>query len=312
MPSGKSRGKLMSIPSDQLYLLQNGEQAGPFPAAAVRSMIESGALSPEDLTWYEGLPEWRALSTVFPGIRRIDPALTKASAKVDPYPEEESFGSLLSDAFSYPFRGDGFILLLAGSIFLTFVGFLSRFGGFLTLSLMLFYFGYTASMLQNVLNGSGHGEKVLPKWPDFTDWQSDVIEPALKWIGTFVFVLGPGIACVILLGPLGYAVLGVGYLYLPMAFMLVGMFDTLMALNPVFGIKSIFAILGHYILTLVVLGGLTAVNVLTGELSDMVDGIPLKIAAGFVDGFNNLYTLVLFARILGCLYRVNRHKLGWF
>lgn len=302
----------MSIPADQLYLLQNGEQAGPFPAAAVRSMIESGALSPEDLTWYEGLPEWRALSTVFPGIRQIPDTSAKGAARKEFIPEDESFGSLISDAFSYPFRGDGFILLLTGSIFLTFVGFLSRFGGFLSLSLMLFYFGYTASMLQNVLNGSGQGEKVLPKWPDFTDWQSDIIEPALKWIGTFVFVLGPGLACVFLLGPLGYVALGLGYLYLPMAFMLVGMFDTLLALNPVIGIKSIFAIFGHYLLTLLILGGLTLMNVLTGELSDMVDGIPLKIAAGFVDGFNNLYTLVLFARILGCLYRVNRHKLGWF
>ena len=40
----------MSAPANQLFLLQDGQQVGPFPADAVRSMIESGAVSPEDLT----------------------------------------------------------------------------------------------------------------------------------------------------------------------------------------------------------------------------------------------------------------------
>jgi hypothetical protein len=78
------------------------------------------------------------------------------------------------------------------------------------------------------------------------------------------------------------------------------------------GVRSIFAIFGHYFLTLIVLGVLIVMNLLTGKVGDVVSGIPLQILARFVDGFNHLYTLVLYTRILGCLYRVNRHKLGWF
>lgn len=302
----------MGNPTDELYLLQNGQQVGPFPATAVRSMLESGSLTPEDLVWYEGLPEWRALSTLFPGIGPVSNGTTARASTSGNLPREETFWSLIQDSFSYPFRGDGFIILLTGAIFFTILGALGNLPGIFSLTLRLFYMGYTASMLQNVLNGSGQGESVLPKWPDFTDWQSDIIDPALKWVGTFALVLGPGIATLFFNRPAGFAVLGLGVLYLPMAFMLVGMFDSLAALSPALGFKSIFSIFGHYVLTLIVLGVLTVMNYLTGELGDAVTGIGPRIFASFVDGFNHLYTLVLFTRILGCLYRVNRRTLGWF
>ena len=188
-------------------------------------------------------------------------------------------------------------------------------------------------LLQQILNGSGMGESVLPKWPEFTDWQGDIIDPALKWIGTMALVLGPGLALLIFglgaqaveaSGPgvlPGVITLLVGLFYLPMAFMLVGMFDTLLALNPVVGFRSIFAIFGHNVLTCLVLALMVGMNIATGKVGDLLPvGKDGNLAISFVfgaiaaviDGFNRLYTLVVFARMLGCLYRVNRDKLGWF
>lgn len=311
----------MSAPADQLYLLQNGQQVGPFPAASVRAMIESGAVTPDDLAWYEGLDEWRSLSTLFPGVRS---AVEKTAAEHrESYSNEESYFSMILDAFSYPFRGDGLLIMILGAIFLGIIGGLSSLGGvgkFLlkgSFLLVVFYYGYTASMLQQVLHGSGQGENTLPKWPEFTDWQSDIIDPAMKWIGTFILVLGPGLATLMFGFALqsflpGILLTALGCFYLPMGFMLVGMFDTLLALNPVVGFRSIVAIFGHYLLTVFVFGILLAMNAATGTVGSMVDGIPLTVIAYFVDGFNRLYTLVVFARILGCLYYANRHRLGWF
>ncbi len=278
-------------------------------------MLESGSVSPDDLVWYDGLPEWRSLSTLFPGVTSNIQGRkpTSASKRSDDDLGEESYFSWILDSFSYPFRGDGCLILAAGSIFLTVLGFLSSIGRFWAFSLTVFYLGYTASMLQSVLNGSGQGESVLPKWPDFTDWYSDIIDPALKWIGTFALVLGPGLVALFFVHPaIGVGLLVLGALYLPMAFMLVSMFDTLAALNPLIGLRSIGAIVGHYFLTLVVFGLLIGINALTGEVGDMVSGIPMKIVAAFIDGFNHLFSAVTFARILGGLYRVNRHRLGWF
>lgn len=47
-----------------IYLHQNGVQAGPFTEEQVRDMVGVGAVSPKDFAWRDGLPEWRPLDEV--------------------------------------------------------------------------------------------------------------------------------------------------------------------------------------------------------------------------------------------------------
>jgi len=47
----------------QIYLYQNDQQVGPFTEEAIRGMVASGAISPDDLGWHEALPEWQPLHT---------------------------------------------------------------------------------------------------------------------------------------------------------------------------------------------------------------------------------------------------------
>ena len=47
---------------DNIYIVRGTEQAGPFTESEIRAQLASGTLSSDTLVWWEGLPEWTALS----------------------------------------------------------------------------------------------------------------------------------------------------------------------------------------------------------------------------------------------------------
>ena len=49
-----------------LFIYKNGQQLGSFSEEQVRSMIVSGMLSREDLSWKEGWEDWKPLVFLFP------------------------------------------------------------------------------------------------------------------------------------------------------------------------------------------------------------------------------------------------------
>ncbi len=48
----------------QIYLFINGEQVGPYSTEQIQAMLASGAVTPETMAWYEGLPEWTPVTQV--------------------------------------------------------------------------------------------------------------------------------------------------------------------------------------------------------------------------------------------------------
>ncbi len=48
----------------QIYLFLNGEQVGPYTSEQIQGMLASGAVTPETMAWYEGLPEWTPVTQV--------------------------------------------------------------------------------------------------------------------------------------------------------------------------------------------------------------------------------------------------------
>jgi uncharacterized RDD family membrane protein YckC len=51
----------------QIHIARDGHRMGPFPLEEVNRQLAAGALRLSDLAWYEGIPNWIALSQV-PGI----------------------------------------------------------------------------------------------------------------------------------------------------------------------------------------------------------------------------------------------------
>jgi hypothetical protein len=217
-------------------------------------------------------------------------------------------------------------------VFFTILGFASGFrfplAGFVSLWIAAISLGYYFATLQLVIQSTAHGDDKLPKWPEFGDWWADILEPALKWLGTLVVCFGPavglivygGVAAAISAGGGGAPANGgmvalagilflVGLVGFPMALLAVAMFDSLSALNPLLIVRSVIVAPLHYILMTMFLGGLFAANV---GVQMVVEAMNLPIVGSLITSFVSLYASLLFARVLGVFYRVNKGRLGWF
>jgi membrane protease subunit (stomatin/prohibitin family) len=51
-------------PQIQFYVAVNGQQSGPFDAAVLQQMVQSGQLNRESLVWKQGMPSWLAAGQV--------------------------------------------------------------------------------------------------------------------------------------------------------------------------------------------------------------------------------------------------------
>jgi len=301
-------------PPESLFLLQDGQQVGPYPFAALQQMVESGALTRDDLVWGDGMPEWVAIETFLPEpSAAIREATSPTAGPWDSVPtttDERGFGWYVMDAFSYPFRGDGFLILALGTLLFTVVDFVGRFSLFINIA----SWGYLLLMLQQVIHGTAMGENTLPNWPDFDGFG----ELATKWVQWLAVIAVSFGAAAVLLGMAGAkedptlligaaAAFLAGSVYFPMAILSVGMHDTVGGLSPVLVFRSIFQIPAHYVLTVLIFFGLAGLQFLTGELSKMI-----PYAGVLIDKLDALWSAVFLARVLGGLYYVNRRKLSWF
>jgi hypothetical protein len=243
-------------------------------------------------------------------------------------PAEISFTAQISGAFKYPFKGDGVILMCAGTMLLLLVDgarsiakFAPIYGFIAVIMLTVFGTGYLTAFLRRVITSTAQGEEEMPEWPEIQDYGSDVVAPFLQLIGTVVFCFAPAIGFTIyaLVGSpgdsawLGWATTAAmvfSCVYFPMAFTAVAMSDSIVAVNPMVVIPSIMKVLGQYLLTVVVLGVILLVRWLLYRLLGKL--LPIPLLPTVITSLIGLYLLVVEMRILGLLYRNNKDRLGWF
>jgi hypothetical protein len=220
-----------------------------------------------------------------------------------------SFPTLLAGAFAYPFKRDGIVLIIGGTLFLAITSLLSSF----FFLIALFASGYLCAYLQKIIQSSALGDESMPSWPDLSGLGPEVVQPALQYLGTFVFCLGPGILW-FMLAPseyklCGYLLLALGGLYLPMALLAVAMFDSLAAVNPMLVIPSIFRVPAAYAGVCVGMAAVMGVGHIVDVLADLIR-IPILSSIGF--GLLGLYFQVVAMRILGLFYYTQQERLRWF
>ena len=239
-------------------------------------------------------------------------------------PRERSFAEQLGGAFVYPFKGDGVILLAAGTIFYAiinaasfFAQFALLYGAVVILMLTGFAMGYLISYLRSIVASSAAGKEELPNWPDFTEFYGDIMAPFLQFLGTLLVCFLPALAVWLFVArdhplavPARVAAILFGCVWFPMAFLAVTMFDSLAALNPLLIFLSIIRIPVQYLLTVLLLAGLLVLRSTGQGLLERL--LPIPILGGLVVGFAGLYLLTVEMRILGLLYLANADRLGWF
>lgn len=220
----------------------------------------------------------------------------------------KDFPTAIKRAFSFPFRGNGLIMLFGGTIFYGVIDALPKFGLY-GIVLTVILYGYLFAFMQRVVVTSAAGEEDPPDFPEVTDIGSDIVTPFMQLLVTFIVAFGPAIAANIAVGPeLGTAVMLLGLVYFPMALLGVAMSDSYSALNPIFVMSSIMKVTKPYIICCIVFGLLVALRVF---VQDSIYAIPIPILPQIAFWFFFLMILMIQMRILGMLYCLNKNKLGW-
>jgi membrane protease subunit (stomatin/prohibitin family) len=71
---GRPGGGPPPIPQTVYFAAVDGQQAGPFDAAALKEQIRAGRVKKDTLVWAEGMPEWTAADKV-EGVSKLFGAL---------------------------------------------------------------------------------------------------------------------------------------------------------------------------------------------------------------------------------------------
>jgi hypothetical protein len=237
-----------------------------------------------------------------------------------------AFFQAARQSFKYPFGGDGLMLIFGGTFFFGFLdaaNYICRHGlvygmrGTM-IRAMIFTFilgtGYLFAYLKNVIYSTAYGDRHMPDWPDFSEWQADIVSPMFQFVVVTFLSFGPAIALHLWSDGdypwlVGLAALA-GCLYFPMAFLAVAMFDTLVALNPRFVLGSILLVPREYSVAALVFGTILLLRWVSETGLRMLLHIPL--APTLLADLLGLCLLIILARILGLLYLTQKDRLGWF
>jgi predicted Zn finger-like uncharacterized protein len=234
----------------------------------------------------------------------------------DTYPRK-SFLELLPGVFTSPLRGNGMILLIAGTLVFGIIDFFQRYNiiPFVGIIVALFISGYLCAFLMRIINHSADGEEEIPDFPDFTDWWDSVFTPSWLMSGPIIFCCIPVLAYLFLArpshpftDPIILLLSGAGLFYLPMGIIAVSMTQSLSSLNPVFILPAIIKVIDHYIIAFAVV----AIIVIFNPIANRHVFASIPIIGDFLNAFVNLYLIIIEGRILGLIYYVNRDRLNWF
>jgi pSer/pThr/pTyr-binding forkhead associated (FHA) protein len=238
--------------------------------------------------------------------------LASAPSKRLPPPPQKSFYQSLPGAFVYPFRRDGWILLVGGTIFFVIMQYASAFAGIISLGIGIFTFGYIFAFMQSIITTTALGDEELPHWPDF-DGMTSFFEPFLQMLAIFLFCLGPFFLYWKLVSDpqvwVAAALLVGGLLYLPMAVLAVTIYDSVAALNPLLIILSVTRVPLEYAATCLAFGLLFGLLALASYQLD--EAGQSRVVTGTVGVFFTLYTLTVMMRINGMLFYTKRSRLHW-
>ena len=239
-------------------------------------------------------------------------------------PAPTNFFALWREAFSYPLKKDGAILLvcgtvvfafLSGALWVLFTGVKSM--GFLGASFWATFFlcvvmsvGYQFAFMQNIIQSSARGDPAMPDWPEISAFWDDLVVPFFQFTCIWCLCLGPGIAVMLFVSPLaGVPLIFLGLFCLPMALLTVAMADSLLGFNPL----TIFSSIGKVPLPYLTICGIFLVIIaLVHGLQMFLAWTDIPILPTVVSTFVGLYGITVEMRLLGLLYHTNKARLAWF
>lgn len=247
-----------------------------------------------------------------------------------------SFFNVMWGAFAYPFSKYGIVTLIGGSFFLAAFSILTSHISFV-LGIMLwvcllYSLGYFVAYLQTLIQTTAMGESDV-EWPVPTDFLGEILSPAFQAAACVLLSFGPAIGLFVwaamdrnpVLAICGMVAIGYGYLYFPMAFLAVAMFNSVGGVNPLLVIPSVARVFLSYLVVCILLGivfgignilsfavRLLALKISLSAMSDLGTQLFVGLTSQLVRSLFSLYCFLVGARMLGLLYWTNSQQLGWF
>ncbi len=232
---------------------------------------------------------------------------------------EASFYQQIPATFAYPFKGNGVFMMAVGSLLFVLVNFISLFSIIFWVSILIWGLtvGYAVLYSQGIIQASAQGDGRGPEWPDTGgDMRSALLGACFQYIATSVFCFFPLILLLIFADrqqPWVYwctwSTTVLGYLYLPMALLAVGIFDSIGAVSPTVIVPAIFRTPVAYLTTLALQALLVGLATGLEMLISMM--LPFPFLPGLVSSAFSLYFLTVSVRLLGVFYHSNRYQIGW-
>jgi hypothetical protein len=226
----------------------------------------------------------------------------------------KTFRAGIAKAFKYPFKGNGLILLVTGTIFYGLLNALlmSRGAAFArgyTWIVWVIMYGYLFAYLQKIVVCSAAGDDEPPGWPEVTDIGSDIIQPFFQFGITLLIAFAPAWVASTQLGPLpGQFIMLLGLVFFPMAFLAVAMSDSFASLNPVFIASSIMKAPKPYFMTCL---AFAVIVFLYRYAKAVIGAVPIPIIPHFAFWFVFLIAIIIGMRVLGLYYFMHKRELNW-
>ena len=219
-----------------------------------------------------------------------------------------SFRAVLQDAFRYPFRENGMMVLVWGTILGIFMS-LAAFVPILGIIALLILSAYFCAIFFDIILTTSSGSDDCVGFPDLSDFLEDLILPYLKVVLAFIVGILPGMLLVILLPELSFAslfpIVSMA-IYFPMAILAMVVLGSFAGVSP----HIVFPAIGRvgklywFIVALIVATNLT-INLLSFITQDIF------ILGSIFNSFLTMLSLMIIGRLIGLLYRNRAEELDW-
>lgn len=220
--------------------------------------------------------------------------------------------TMFTDAFGYPFRFGGWVMIVSGAVFAAVLDFLQIFP-MVGLPVAVFAAGFFAGFYLDIVSTTMAGDDGVPDWPSVSDFSDDILMPFLRVIGLVLLSFAPVAVVAWLLDgkapafpwAIGAAVAW-GCLYFPMALLGSIVCGNLFGALPHIVLPGIFRALPGYLLAV---PGLVIAMAAGGAAEEFGGRIPY--VGWLMASAIAIYAMMMQARVIGLIYRGKRETLGW-
>ncbi|HOX54838.1 MAG: hypothetical protein PHI86_01680 [Candidatus Omnitrophica bacterium] len=217
-----------------------------------------------------------------------------------------SFWSEIIPSFIYPFRKNGKIMLLVGSIFFSIFFAIARMAWLFGLPLLLILVSYILEYMLLVLETSAYGDNQPPEFPGMNDWTElifgrlflIILAAVVCFVPSVIYLFKAQQADAVFL-----ALIVLGQFIYPMMFLIIAMTGKFVAFNPFLIANSILKAPLQY---LIIVALFFAAAYVSRTIKMLLIGLP--ILGFFISDLISFYIMLIQMRLLGIFYRCNEEN----